>query len=153
MGGSIEGLFLLVKGSFASKSRGCVIQTFLPTFFARDVAGIHSNAPSALPDSERANTSPPAFWHHELRKVSLEMAVEMVYTSQESILRGIITGTQPKALIPAEPFRLDPSCAVQPSRFRFELLIGDRCYDFSFAVTRKRVVEERLVEILKTAEN
>ena len=64
----------------------------------------------------------------------------------------IITGTQPEALIPVEPFRLDPSCAAQPSRFRFELLIGDKCYDFSFAVTRKRVVEERLVEILKTTE-
>lgn len=64
----------------------------------------------------------------------------------------IITGTQPEALIPVEPFRLDPSCATKPSRFRFELLIGDKCYEFSFAVTRKRVVEERLVEILKTTE-
>jgi AAA15 family ATPase/GTPase len=64
----------------------------------------------------------------------------------------IIAGTQPEALIPVEPFRLDPSCSMQPSRFRFELLIGNKCYDFSFAVTRKRVVEERLVEILKTTE-
>jgi AAA15 family ATPase/GTPase len=65
----------------------------------------------------------------------------------------IITGTQPDSLISVEPFRLDPSCLTQPSRFRFELLIGNKCYDFSFAVTRKHVVEERLVEILKTTEN
>lgn len=64
----------------------------------------------------------------------------------------IITGTQPEAMISVESFRLDSSYAVKPSRFRFELLIGDKCYDFSFAVTRKRVLEERLVEILKTTE-
>jgi hypothetical protein len=64
----------------------------------------------------------------------------------------ILTGTQPEALIAVEPFRLDPSWSTKPSRFRFELLIGDRCYEFSFAVTRKRVEEERLVEILKTTE-
>jgi len=64
----------------------------------------------------------------------------------------IITGTQPEGLIPVEPFRLDPSCLQKPTRFRFELLIQDKCYEFSFALTRKRVVEERLVEILKTTE-
>jgi AAA15 family ATPase/GTPase len=53
----------------------------------------------------------------------------------------IINGTQPEALIPVEPFRLNPSYSTQPSKFRFELLIGDRCYDFSFSVTRKRVVD------------
>jgi AAA15 family ATPase/GTPase len=64
----------------------------------------------------------------------------------------IITGTQPEALIPVEHFRLDPACSTRPTRFKFELLVGDKCYEFSFAVIRKRVVEEKLVEILKTKE-
>ncbi|OPY81709.1 MAG: hypothetical protein A4E70_01075 [Syntrophus sp. PtaU1.Bin005] len=64
----------------------------------------------------------------------------------------IIAGTQPESLIPVEPFRLDPSYMQKPSQFQFELLIQEKCYEFSFAVTRKRVVEEKLVQILKTTE-
>ena len=64
----------------------------------------------------------------------------------------IVVGTQPESLIPAEPFRLDPEYHLHPTSFRFELLINDKCYEFSFAVTRQRVMEERLVEILKTRE-
>ena len=64
----------------------------------------------------------------------------------------IVVGTQPESLIPAEPFRLDPACHSLPTKFRFELLINDKCFEFSFAVTRQRVIEEKLVEILKTTE-
>ena len=61
-------------------------------------------------------------------------------------------GTQPASLIPVEPFRLDAQGADQPSRFGFELLIDEIMYEFSFAVTRKAVLEEKLVAITSTSE-
>ncbi|MGD9685369.1 MAG: ATP/GTP-binding protein [Desulfobacter sp.] len=64
----------------------------------------------------------------------------------------IVGGAQPESLIPAEPFRLAPECGALPSKFKFELLINNRCYEYSFAVTRHRVTDEKLVEILKTTE-
>jgi AAA15 family ATPase/GTPase len=64
----------------------------------------------------------------------------------------VVKGTQPDSLIPFEPFRLDSLGASQPSRFRFEILIDERIYEFSFAVDRKAVREEKLVIISSTSE-
>ena len=64
----------------------------------------------------------------------------------------IVRGTQPDSLIPVEPFRLDAKAADQPSRFTFELLIDETIYEFSFAVTRKLILEEKLVVISSTSE-
>jgi len=64
----------------------------------------------------------------------------------------VVKGTQTDSLIPIEPFRLDDQWAGMPSRFCFELLIGETIYEFSFAVTRKEVLEEKLVEITSTSE-
>lgn len=64
----------------------------------------------------------------------------------------IIKGTQPDSLIPVEPFRLDAASSERPSRFQLELLIDERMYEFSFAVTRKAVLEEKLVAISGTSE-
>ena len=64
----------------------------------------------------------------------------------------VVKGTQPDGLIPVEPFRLDRKGAELPSRFGFELLIGEMIYEFSFAVTRKAVLEEKLVAIFSTSE-
>jgi uncharacterized protein len=64
----------------------------------------------------------------------------------------VVKGTQPDRLIPVEPFRLDAKGAEKPSRFCFELLIDENIYEFSFAVTRKAVVEERLVAVTSTSE-
>ncbi len=64
----------------------------------------------------------------------------------------IVKGTQPEAMIPVEPFRLDPAFTKKPTRLAFELFVGDRCYEFGFLVTRENVVEEWLSEILKTTE-
>jgi AAA15 family ATPase/GTPase len=47
---------------------------------------------------------------------------------------------------------LDAKAADQPSRFTFELLIDETMYEFSFAVTRKLVLEEKLVVISSTSE-
>ncbi len=64
----------------------------------------------------------------------------------------VIKGTRPDSLIPIETFRLDAEGRSRPSRFAFELLIDETIYDFSFAVTQKVVLEERLVKITSTSE-
>ncbi|MBN2525740.1 MAG: ATP-binding protein [Deltaproteobacteria bacterium] len=64
----------------------------------------------------------------------------------------VVKGTQPDSLIAVEPFRLDAKGAEQPSRFGFEILIGEIMYEFNFAVTRKEVLEEKLVVITSTSE-
>ena len=64
----------------------------------------------------------------------------------------VVKGTQPGSLIPVEPFLLDAKEAEQPSRFGFELLLNDIIYEFSFAVTRKAVLEEKLITITSTSE-
>ena len=64
----------------------------------------------------------------------------------------IVKGSGIDSLIPIEPFRLDDEGTNRPSRFAFELLIDETIYDFSFVVTRKAVLEERLVVITSTSE-
>ena len=64
----------------------------------------------------------------------------------------VIQGSQPDSLIPTEPFLLNDNKASQPSHFAFELLIDDTVYAFSFSVTRKEVLEEKLVRINSTTE-
>jgi len=64
----------------------------------------------------------------------------------------VIKGTQPDSLIPVELFRLDPRTVDQPTRFAFELLVNEEIYAFSFAVTRKTVLEEKLIHISSTSE-
>ena len=64
----------------------------------------------------------------------------------------VVNGTRPESLIPTDTFRLDAGGRSQPSRFAFELLIDETIYDFSFAVTQKEVLEERMVKITSTSE-
>jgi len=64
----------------------------------------------------------------------------------------VVRGSQPDSLIPVDSFRLDAAMAKQPSRFSFELLIGETIYEFSFALNRKAVVEEKLTRIRSTSE-
>lgn len=64
----------------------------------------------------------------------------------------VVKGTQPDSLISVNPFRLDAKGVEQPSRFGFELLIDESIYEFSFAVTHKVVLEEKLVAITSTSE-
>lgn len=59
----------------------------------------------------------------------------------------VVKGTQPDSPIPVEVFRLNTNGALLPSRFTFELLIDEIIYAFSFAVTRKAIIEEKLVMI------
>lgn len=60
------------------------------------------------------------------------------------VLKG---STSDEEAIPVDPFALDPKCADQPSRFVFEILVGDEMYEFSFSVTRSQIVEEKLIRI------
>jgi AAA15 family ATPase/GTPase len=71
-----------------------------------------------------------------------------LYFAKELVVRG----TQPEALIPVEPFRLDAAGADEPVQMTFELLIEGTIYDFSFSVTKDKVLEERLVKITSTSE-
>ena len=64
----------------------------------------------------------------------------------------VVVGTMPDSPIPIDTFRLDDRWKSRPSRFAFELLIDETIYDFSFAVTQKEVLEERLVKITSTSE-
>ena len=50
---------------------------------------------------------------------------------------------QPDEPIAVEAFRLDSVSEYKPTRFSFSFLIGNDIYDYSFAATRLRVVEER----------
>ena len=64
----------------------------------------------------------------------------------------VVKGSQPDSPIPVEPFRLDDEEIEQPSRFIFELLIDEIIYEFSFAATRKAIIEEKLVVITAARE-
>ncbi len=64
----------------------------------------------------------------------------------------VVRGTLPDALIPVDTFRLDTQCASKPSNFSFELLIDEAIYEFSFTLTRKAVLEEKLIEITSGSE-
>ncbi|MCX6345719.1 MAG: ATP-binding protein [Armatimonadetes bacterium] len=64
----------------------------------------------------------------------------------------VVKGTHPNSLILVEPFRLDAKMADQPTRVAIELLIDEIIYEFSFAVTRKAVLEEKLTRITSAGE-
>lgn len=65
---------------------------------------------------------------------------------------AVVFGCQPDARIPVEPFTLDEKCRSHPSTFIFELVVEEKCYEYGFSLTSLGVVEEWLVDILKTTE-
>ena len=64
----------------------------------------------------------------------------------------VLTGTGSESPIPIEPYRLDSASIKKPSRFQLVLLINEIIYEFSFALTRKEIVEEKLVKITSSSE-
>ncbi len=64
----------------------------------------------------------------------------------------VVRGTQPDSMIPVEPYRLDNNSLEKPSRFKLELLIDEIIYEFSFAATKKSIIEEKLVKITSGSE-
>ncbi len=74
-----------------------------------------------------------------------------LFQSLNFVRRMILRGTVPDRPIPVVPFQLNPA-SEQPSRFVLALLIDETIYEYSFAVSRQQVLEERLVEIRSTSE-
>jgi AAA15 family ATPase/GTPase len=64
----------------------------------------------------------------------------------------VVRGTPLEGMIAIDPFRLDSASTQKPSIFQIEILIGDDLYEYSFSVTRKAVIEEKLVLIGTTSE-
>ena len=64
----------------------------------------------------------------------------------------VVEGTGIDRLIPLEPHRLVSGHMEKPSRFKLELLVEETIYEFSFAATRKAIIEEKLVQITSTSE-
>ncbi len=64
----------------------------------------------------------------------------------------IINGLKPEEKIPVESFRLNPGYRNKPTRFRFELLIDEQIYEYSFSITRDAVLEEKLIKITSSSE-
>lgn len=53
-------------------------------------------------------------------------------------------GVKPEDPTEREAFRLDSDCLTEPSRFGFDLLIGDRSYRYEFGVTSDKIASEFL---------
>lgn len=65
----------------------------------------------------------------------------------------IVKGTQPYSSIAVDTFRLDGGKKMeQPVSVEFELLIDEKIYAFSFSVTRKAILEEKLALITGSTE-
>ncbi|MDR1382580.1 MAG: AAA family ATPase [Planctomycetaceae bacterium] len=74
----------------------------------------------------------------------------------------VLEGIPLKSPIPVLPFRLDSDLEKLPTRFKFVIVVStgqgvdtinqDECYEYSFAVSRSHVIEERLIWIKSTAE-
>ena len=65
----------------------------------------------------------------------------------------IVQGTQVDQVIAVYPFRLDSQTQQAASEFVFELLIGEKIYEYRFAVSYQQVVMERLTLMRATTEH
>jgi len=66
--------------------------------------------------------------------------------------RLVVNGTEPDSPIAVSTFCLDDQSSKMPTRFLFEMLIGETVYAFNFAVTQESVIEERLVRVSCSSE-
>lgn len=66
--------------------------------------------------------------------------------------RLVVEGTQPDSRIPIEIFLLRAREKEKSVKLAFEILVDETIYDFSFAVTDKAIIEEKLVEINVSSE-
>ncbi len=64
----------------------------------------------------------------------------------------ITSGTKTDAQIKVLPFKLDSEYLQKPSRFEIEILIEGIIYEYGFSVTKKEVLEEKLVKITSSSE-
>lgn len=59
----------------------------------------------------------------------------------------ITTVTQPESSIKRIPFKLEKRLKNEPTRFSFQIVVNDICYEFSFAVTADKVLAEKLIQL------
>jgi AAA15 family ATPase/GTPase len=64
----------------------------------------------------------------------------------------IVKGSRINEKISTKPFLLDSEYSSKPSKFSFVIIVGDKCYEYGFKLTSERIVEEWLIQILKTTE-
>lgn len=64
----------------------------------------------------------------------------------------VVEGTKPESMILCEPFRLDSSSIDKSTSFKTVMLIDETIYEYSFSLTRKAVISEKLVQITSTSE-
>ena len=75
--------------------------------------------------------------------------VKALHFAQELVVRG----TQPDSLISVDSFCLGSShSGNQPTRFEFELFIDGMIYEFSFSLTHRSILEEKLVCVVGSKE-
>ncbi|MDR2373139.1 MAG: ATP-binding protein [Bifidobacteriaceae bacterium] len=75
--------------------------------------------------------------------------VEALAFAQDLVLRKTKAGG-PLAL---RPFALDQDSATKPTRFNFQILAGERAYEYGFALAGEGVVEERLAAVMNSSEH
>lgn len=64
----------------------------------------------------------------------------------------IIDGTKVDQKIPVVPFKLEAEYNDRPTCFKFEILVENSIYEYSFSVTKSKVVEETLIKVTKADE-
>ena len=74
------------------------------------------------------------------------------FKALEFARRYVVEGVKPGRMIGVKPFALSAETLESPTRFQFEILVGDVFYRYSFTVNRFEVLSERLVEIRRTVE-
>ncbi len=64
----------------------------------------------------------------------------------------VTNGVKPEEQIPVEPYRLDKKFRYLPTKFRFQILVNEIVYDYFFAVTNEKVIEEKLTKTTSSSE-
>lgn len=68
----------------------------------------------------------------------------------------VVDGTRPDGGIPRHAFRLRRNSATEPSRFEFDLLVGqignEQQYRYTFSLTDKKIIHESLFQIRSSTE-
>ncbi|MBN2063609.1 MAG: ATP-binding protein [Sedimentisphaerales bacterium] len=59
----------------------------------------------------------------------------------------VVQGRRPGEMTRVEPFLLERSYSQIPTRFKLEILIEGTIFEYSFALTNDKVIEEKLIEV------
>lgn len=65
----------------------------------------------------------------------------------DTVREMVVEGVRPGRRLPITPFKLDSESENAPSRFEFEIKVGDRYFAYGLSATHSAIVEEWLYEI------